>query len=50
VQNVKGPATAELVALVIEAARGDLDAGAVVTSDGERIRVRRLPIELGRAP
>lgn len=50
VQNVKGPAAAELVARVIEAARDALQAGAVVTSDGEHIRVRRLPIELGRAP
>ena len=47
VQSMKGAAIAELVALVIEAARDDLDAGAVVTSDEERIRVRRLPIERG---
>jgi predicted nuclease of predicted toxin-antitoxin system len=44
VQNLRGPATAQLVARVVEAARDDLERGAVVTSDGERVRVRRLPI------
>jgi predicted nuclease of predicted toxin-antitoxin system len=48
IQGLKGPETAELIRNVIEARQTDLTAGALVTVEQERTRVRRLPI--GRRP
>lgn len=45
VQGLRAEETADLVARIVHSCSDDLNAGAVVTSDGVRVRVRRLPIE-----
>ena len=47
VEGLKGPALAELVMTILRVVEADLLSGAAVSSDGRRVRVRRLPVGRG---